>query len=87
MAVPHVTPAQPKPVTLQVTAVLLLPVTAALNCCWAPVFSWTLAGEIVTPTCVPDEIVTVVDPNIERFKREVAVTTTVAGLGAVAGAV
>jgi hypothetical protein len=36
---------------------------------------------------VPDEIVTVVDPNIERFKREVAVTTTVAGLGAVAGAV
>jgi hypothetical protein len=51
------------------------------------VFSWTLAGEIVTPTCVPDEIVTVVDPDIERFEREVAVTTTVAGLGAVAGAV
>lgn len=80
-------PAQPKPVTLQVTAVLLFPVTAALNCCWAPVFSWTLAGETVTPTCVLDEIVTVVDPDIDRFDREVAVTTTVAGLGAVAGAV
>jgi hypothetical protein len=51
------------------------------------VFSWTLAGETVTPTCVLDEIVTVVDPDIDRFDREVAVTTTVAGLGAVAGAV
>ena len=80
-------PAQPKPVTLQVTAVLLLPVTAALNCCWAPVFSSTLAGETVTLTCVLDEIVTVVEPDTDRFDKDVAVTTTVAGLGTVAGAV
>jgi len=85
--VPHVAPAQPKPATLQVTAELLFPVTVALNCCCAPVFSSTLAGETVTLTCVLDEIVTVVEPDIDRFDRDVAVTTTVAGLGAVAGAV
>jgi hypothetical protein len=87
VTVPHVAPAQPSPVMLQVTAALLLPVTAALNCCWAPVFNSTLAGETVTLTCALDEIVTVVDPDIDRFDRDLAVTTTVAGLGAVAGAV
>lgn len=84
---PHVAPAQPKPVTLHVTAVLLFPVTAAVNCCCAPVFTWTLAGDIVTLTWLLDEIVTVVEPDIDRFDREAAVTTTVAGLGGAAGAV
>jgi hypothetical protein len=85
--VPHEAPPQPKPVTLQVTAVLLFPETAALNCCCAWVFSSMLAGEIVTLTCVDERIVTVVEPDIEGFEREVAVTVTIPGLGAVAGAV
>ena len=85
--VPHATPAHPKPVTLHVTVVLLFPLTAALNCCCAPVFSSTLAGATETLTCMLDEIVTVVEPDTDRFDREVAVTTTVAGLGAFEGAV
>jgi hypothetical protein len=51
------------------------------------VFTWTLAGDIVTLTWLLDEIVTVVEPDIDRFDREAAVTTTVAGLGGAAGAV
>jgi hypothetical protein len=85
--VPQLVPAHPKPVTLQVTAVLLVPVTAALNSCCAPVFSWTLAGEIVTPTWLPEVMVTVVDPTAAGVNREAAVITTEAGLGIAVGAV
>ena len=36
LTVPHVLPAQPIPVIVQVTAVFVEPVTEALNCCCAP---------------------------------------------------
>ena len=36
LTVPHVSPAQPIPVIVQVTAVFVEPVTEALNCCSAP---------------------------------------------------
>ena len=36
LTVPHVLPAQPIPVIVQVTAVFAEPVTEALNCCFAP---------------------------------------------------
>lgn len=85
--VPQMVPAQPKPVTLQVTAVLLVPVTAAVNCCCAPVFSWTLAGATVTLTWFDEMMVTVVDPEAGGFSTEVAVITTDAGLGIAVGAV
>jgi hypothetical protein len=85
--VPHVDPEQPNPLTFQVTEVLPDPVTEALNCCWAPTFSCTLVGEILTLTCTGATIVTVVEPEIEELERDVAVTTTVLGFGAVDGAV
>jgi hypothetical protein len=88
VTVPQVAPAQPRPVTLQVTAVLLLPVTDALNCCVAPPFISTLSGEIITLTCGVDEtIVTVVLPDIDGFERDCAVINTAAGLGTLVGAV
>jgi hypothetical protein len=59
--VPHVVAAQPKPLTLQVTAVFV-----------------TWPGAMM---------VTVVEPVMDGFAREIAVMTTVAGFGAVAGAV
>ena len=87
MIVPHVDPEQPNPLTLQVTEVLLDPVTEALNSCWAPTFNSALLGEMLTLTCVGATIVTVVEPEIEELERDVAVTTTVWGFGAVDGAV
>lgn len=86
--VPHVAPAQPKPETLHVTAVLLVPVTAALNNCCAPVFTSALAGVTVTFIgLVEVVIVTGVEPDTDVFVKETAVTITVAGFGAVVGAV
>jgi hypothetical protein len=86
--VPHVAPAQPNPETLHVTAVLLVPVTDALNNCWAPVFTSALAGVTVTLIgLVEVVIVTVVEPDTDVFVKETAVTITVAGFGAVVGAV
>ena len=85
--VPQSAPPQPKPVTLQTTAVLLVPVTAALNCCCAPVLSWTLAGDTATATGDDETMDTVADPEMETLDNEVAVTRTVTGLGGVAGAV
>jgi hypothetical protein len=40
------------PVADQLTAVLLLPVTVAVNCCVAPVMSAAVVGEMDTETAV-----------------------------------
>jgi hypothetical protein len=49
LTVPHETPAQPAPVTFQVTAALELPLTTAENC-WRPLCAMVdSAGEIVIP--------------------------------------
>ena len=84
---PQIVPEQPMPETLHVTAVLLEPVTLAVNCCVAPTFSAALVGEILMLTAPGAAIVTVVEPVMDVFESNVAVTTTVFGLGAVAGAV
>lgn len=47
--VPHADPLQPEPATLQVTAVLLLPVTLAVNC-WVKVMARLTVLEGVTVT-------------------------------------
>jgi len=85
--VPQAAPAQPNPLTLQVTAVLLDPVIVAVNCCFAAMFSSALLGEILTFTVTGAIIVTVVEPDIDGVESDVAVTTTALGLGAVFGAV
>jgi hypothetical protein len=48
VTVPHERPAQPLPDTLQITAVLVVPVTVAVNCICFPVCTFALAGETVT---------------------------------------
>jgi hypothetical protein len=87
LIVPQVDPTQPTPLSLQVTEVLLDPVTVAVNCCCAPVLMEGSLGETVTLMLLGAPIETVVDPDIVPFESEVALTVTVFGLGAVAGAV
>ena len=69
------------PVADQVTLVLLLPVTLAVNCCVAPVISEAVVGEMETETAVT---VTVAEADLVVSATLVAVTVT---LPAVAGAV
>jgi hypothetical protein len=83
---PQSDPTQPVPLRLQVTAVLLDPVTLEVNCCWPPTPIDTSVGEIPTEILL-DTIVAVVDPVIAAFETEVAVTVTLLGLGIVDGAV
>jgi hypothetical protein len=64
---------------------LTVPVTVAVNCCWAPITSFAEVGatEIATPLTT----VTLAIADFVAFAFEVAVTVTVAGLGIVVGAV
>jgi hypothetical protein len=83
--VPHAEPAQPAPDTLQLTALLVVPVTVAVNCLVSPANTCALVGEILTTTGVTT--VTVAVPNLEGSASEVAVTIIVGGLGTALGAV
>jgi hypothetical protein len=85
--VPHAAPPHPKPVTFHVTAVLLLPVTVALNNCCALMFNVTAIGDTATLTLVAEMIVTAADADIDGLDNNVAVTATVLGIGGVGGAV
>ena len=73
------------PDKLHVTAVLVVPVTVAVNCCLVPVMTFGLVGEIEIAT--GGNTVTVADADTRGFATDVAVTETVAGLGTAAGAV
>lgn len=70
------------PVADQVTAVLLLPVTLAVNCCDPPVESDAEAGEIVTATVGVVAAVTVTDAEADLLVSAtlVAVTTKLPAL-------
>src|ERR1019366_6129446 len=83
--VPHAEPAQPAEDTLQLTAVLVVPVTVAVNCLVSPANTRALVGEILTTTGA--STVTVAVPDLEGSACEVAITATVGGLGSVLGAV
>jgi len=48
LMVPHVAPVQPLPLTLQLTPVVLVPLTLAWNCCCPPIASWTDFGKMLT---------------------------------------
>jgi hypothetical protein len=85
LMVPHDAPLQPAPESVQVTAVLAVPVTVAVNCCWAPVVTFGESGE--TETATGATTVTTVEADLVASACEVAVTVTVAGLGMVPGAV
>jgi hypothetical protein len=85
--VPQVVSAQPDPVIVQVTAVLEVPVTVTVNCWCPPVPICSDVGEIETATDVPELMVTVADPDFVGSDNNVAVTATMGGFGAWAGAV
>jgi hypothetical protein len=72
------------PFTDQVTVVVLLPVTVAVNCCVWPTPTVTAEGETETWICVK---VTVAVAVFELSATLVAVMVTDAGSGSVAGAV
>ena len=83
--VPQAAPLQPAPEMLHVTAVFVVPVTVAVNCCWAPVTTLAEPGE--TETATGGTIVTAAEADWEGSATEVAVTLRAAGFGTVAGAV
>jgi uncharacterized protein (DUF2237 family) len=83
--VPHVGPLQPVPEIVQVTVVLIVPVTVAVNCCLAPVTTFAEDGD--TETATGSNIVTVAEADLLGSACEVAVTVTVGGVGTEAGAV
>jgi len=65
------------PVADQVTAVLLLPVTVAVNCCVAPVISEAVVGEIETETTTGTVTVTVAAADLVGSATLVALTVKV----------
>lgn len=82
---PQADPLQPEPLRLQVTAVLELLVTVAMNCCCFPATTFAEVGETLTAT--GNTIVTVAEPDLVGSARETAWTVTWEELGRFAGAV
>jgi hypothetical protein len=70
---------------LHVTAVLLAFFTVAVNCCCAPVTTWTAFGDTVTET--GGTTVIVAEADLVESATKVAVIETAGGLGTVEGAV
>ena len=85
MIAPQAAPAQPVPEILQFTAVFVVPVTVAVNCCLAP--GTTLATDGETETATGSTTVTMAEADLVVSACEVAVTLTVAGVGTEVGAV
>src|SRR5204863_109664 len=82
VALPPVTP-----LTCQVTAVLLVFCTVAVNCCVPPTPTDADTGEIVTRTTAAGVMVTCAEPDFVGSAWDTAATVTVAGFGTTAGAV
>lgn len=73
------------PLTLQFTAVLASPVTAAANICVIPAVTFAVPG--VTDTATKAATVTVAEADLVESAADVALMVTVAGDGTVDGAV
>lgn len=78
-------PEQPAPLRLHVTAVLVEPVTVAVNCCIFPATTCAEAGETVNATGA--RMVTVADADFVGSASDVTVTVATAGLGTAPGPV
>ncbi len=86
--VPQAVPVQPGPDTAQFTAVLVVPVTLAVKLAVVLMLALAVEGDTVTAIGVTGVLmVTVAAPDFVRSAWEVAVTTTLFGEGATAGAV
>src|SRR5437764_207988 len=75
------------PFTCQVTAVLLVFCTVAVNCCVPPAPTVADAGEIVTRTAVVGVVVTAAEADFVGTACDAAVTVTVAACRNTAGGV
>ena len=88
LMVPHAAPVQPAPETLKVTAVFVVPVTVAVNCSVPLGAALPDPGLRVTATGTAGAVTVTVDvADFVGSATLVARTVTVAGDGAVAGAV
>ena len=67
--VPQAAPEHPAPEADHVTAVLPVPVTVALNCCFSPAISSTLPGDTVT-TIIAVDSETVAEADLDGFAFE-----------------
>jgi hypothetical protein len=83
--VPQADPEQPTPVALQVTPVVAVPVTLAVNCSVPPSAICAEVGDMLTPIFC--EIVTIAELDFVESATDVAVTVTNDGSGGVDGAV
>ena len=81
---PQVNPEQPAPEILQMTVVLGLLLTVAVNCSWLLMAIWLFAGDTVTEG--PEMIVATAVPDWVGAATDVAVTVIVGGFGAAIGA-
>ena len=84
---PQAGPLQPDPVSAQVTAVLDVPVTVAVNDCVLEVLMEALVGLRLSSTATAATMVMLAEADLVGSAALVAFTVTVAGEGAVAGAV
>lgn len=83
--VPQAFPEQPDPLTLQVTAVFVVPVTVAWNCCWLPIVTIVVDGAMATLMGLM--MVTAAVADVTPSAMEVAFTVTAGGDGTASGAV
>ena len=83
--VPQVAPAQPAPLTPQVTLESIAFCTLTVNCCAAPMFTAGFGGDTVKMTAASMETVAASDFVVSA--AEVAFTVTDSGVGTFAGAV
>jgi hypothetical protein len=85
--VPHADPLQPLPVTLHFTALFVVPLTLAENCCCTPVETWAVRGDTEIDTEAAAWITTDAELDFVGLATEVAVTVASDGVGIFAGAV
>ena len=86
VSVPHVLPEQPLPVSVHVTPLFALSFfTIAVKFCVEPVETLAVEGDTATLIAAPAMVI-VAEDDLVVSETEVAVRVTVAGEGAVAGA-
>ena len=83
--VPQAEPLQAVPLTLQVTPLLDVPLSVAVNCWWPPGTTVAVGGEMVMPT--RGSMVTEAVADFLGSATEVTVTNTCGELGSTVGAV
>ena len=84
LMLPQASSLQPLPDMLQMTRVLELPLTVAVNCNWALGFIWAEGGDTLTEA--PATNVTVANAEADGSDCAVAFTVTVGGVGKIVGA-